>query len=343
MLKRLIIFAVLIALGFALFAIVDPLSYYKKLDTDVYVIEGWLSKTELEYFVENYNQDSITKLIICGMSYPEGYIKTKPFIENHKASLTPFPSGIKDVRMITNGAAVIWFNNALNSESLSEITINAKGGINRGIYTHINVILNDSLVKDFFVPDSLTSLSFSTDMKIIHSMVIDFDNDSRCSRQHDRNIAISDILINGISVNKLNTDTYVTSSYNTESYPRGVASQAEATKNYLIQLGMDASKIVVVSSPYTEINKTLANSLALGKYINANGKDFKKINIITTEKHSHRSYVNYKNTVKNAKVGIIPISETDVTCEDRKTKNNELLIVDEKISLAITRLYWLFH
>jgi hypothetical protein len=87
---------------------------------------------------------------------------------------------------------------------------------------------------------------------------------------------------------------------------------------------------------YHPINKSLALAKGAKKYFDKT--EIKNINIITADKHSGRSYLNFKNCLEeNIEVGCIPVKR------DIPEKTSLYDGIDERVSLLVTWMYWWFH
>ena len=83
-------------------------------------------------------------------------------------------------------------------------------------------------------------------------------------------------------------------------------SNSEETRNELIRLGVDSSRIAAVPGEKTYINRTLKSALAFRDWLKASKCTVKGINIISFGPHARRKYMIYNKVLgKNYSVGII--------------------------------------
>ena len=83
-------------------------------------------------------------------------------------------------------------------------------------------------------------------------------------------------------------------------------SNAEQTRNELIRMGVDPSRIVAVPAEGTYINRTLKSALAFREWLKASECTVKGINLISSGPHARRKWMIYNKILgKKCRVGII--------------------------------------
>ena len=96
----------------------------------------------------------------------------------------------------------------------------------------------------------------------------------------------------------------------TENYYQ--VSIAEQTRNELIRMGVDPSRIVAVPAEGTNINRTLKSALAFRDWLKESKCQVKGINIISFGPHARRKWMIYDKILgKNYSVGIIYLPDYD--------------------------------
>jgi hypothetical protein len=89
-------------------------------------------------------------------------------------------------------------------------------------------------------------------------------------------------------------------------------SNAEQTRNELIRMGVDPSRIVAVPAEGTNINRTLKSALAFRDWLKESKCQVKGINIISFGPHARRKWMIYDKILgKNYSVGIIYLPDYD--------------------------------
>jgi hypothetical protein len=89
-------------------------------------------------------------------------------------------------------------------------------------------------------------------------------------------------------------------------------SNAEQTRNELIRMGVDPSRIIAVPGEGTNINRTLKSALTFRNWLKTSKCTVKGINLISSGPHARRKWMIYSKILgKNYKVGIIVLPYFD--------------------------------
>ena len=210
-------------------------------------------------------------------------------------------------------------------------------GTSNGVkFPHYQFFLNTSLIGSGFVTGKDSVYTFSIQNNSVDTtlhLIINYDND-KMSPTGDRNLFISDIQINEQPIDPITVRDYFVLAKLGNYY--NLISNEMNIKHYLGDVGYDTSRVKIVQVDYDSFNKTLALAKGAKRHFSHSG--IESLNIITTTKHSTRSYLNFKNCLKDYMVvGCIPIH--DDIFEDKSLYAR----LDERGSLLLTWIYWWFH
>jgi Ca-dependent carbohydrate-binding module xylan-binding len=215
-----------------------------------------------------------------------------------------------------NGYLIFYPNTLFKGTHTDEshiIEVNAfseLGGENRA---HFNFFVNKTLVADFFAVSQKKKygIRWKGNLEDIDSIMIQFDND-RVYKWGDRNLYVKEIIIdhkiiipylyNSVyDIGPLDGKNRIINNYN---------SNAEFTRNELIRMGVDSSRIVAVQGEAAYINRTLKSALAFRNWLKASKKTVKGINIISSGLKARRKYMIYTKILgKDYNVGRIPLPD----------------------------------
>lgn len=344
-LLKIILLVIILAIPLLLWKQRERILYISKnTNADIIIIEGWLKKSGLEFACDYILENKPKMVLVCGMPYPEESKKFELLLEENKDRLSPAQPASNWIGLYVDGLLVYRFTPPLALSSEIEITFGASGSTYFGAPAHFNMLINDSIVNGGFVEQN-TLFNFIISTDTLKYLAFDFNNDNYCNPQNDRNLVLTNISLAGVPLkNYSNLEMYKVSSIEYPFYPEGVASEAEETVKYLEQLGLNGEVIETIPSETTSRNRTLANAKAIKKWLDNSDIKIKKVDVITANNHSRRSYVNYKNALKGTEVGIISPLQSDANCVTlRSGKQEAKFYLEELASLLVTYLYWIFH
>jgi hypothetical protein len=305
------------------------LSYKKPVDSPYVLLEGWTTYAivddALKYIVEN----KIDSVFVVGMK------NSNTSVGLHEIDKT------RKLKKNGNTYAVYWdgiLGFEIPSEKLQEsftLHVKMRGTSDINHFPHYEIFVNTGLIGSGFVNEKDSDYEFILSKSIADSLtyiLINFDNDKLTSTG-DRNLYISDIYIDSLDIDSLTTDNFFI--YNIIDPNNYYIPKLNTIKYYLGDLGYDTSRVKLVEVDYDSFNKTLALAKGAKKYFSHT--EVKNINIITANKHSSRSYLNFKNCLEeNIEVGCIP--------ENSEIQEKSLFAgIDERVSLLSTWIYWWFH
>lgn len=306
------------------------LIYEKPVKSPYVLLEGWISHTIVEdasnYIIEN-NIDSV---FIVGMKNSNTSVSLQEIDKTRK------------LQKNRNTYAVYWdgiLGFEIPTERLKEsFTLNVKmrGTSDVNHFPHYEIFVNKQVIGTGFVNEKYSSYEFILSKNITEPLtyiLINFDNDNITSTG-DRNLYISDIYIDSMEIDSITTDNFFISKIAEPNI--SYFAKLNTIKYYLEDLGYDTSRVKLVEINYDPFNKSLALAKGAKKYFSKT--EVKAINIITANKHSSRSYLNFKNCLEeNIEVGCIPGNRNI----QKKTSLYDR--IDERVSLLLTWIYWWFN
>ena len=261
----------------------------KKTDANILIVEGYLPTPALEKVKNEFQHEGYDMLIITGLNFPDNYYQV-----SSDGYLIFYP------KFIFTGT---------QAHGSHIIEVNAFSELGWGGRAHFNLFINDSLVGDFYAGKQKKNygISWKGNLEDIDSVMIQFDND-RVSKRGDRNLYVKEIIIDHkIIIPFLYNSVYeIGSLYGNNRIINNFNSNAEQTRNELIRMGVDPSRILAVPGEGTYINRTLKSALAFRDWLKASECAVTGINLISSGPHARRKWMIYNKILgKKCRVGII--------------------------------------
>jgi hypothetical protein len=261
----------------------------KKTNANILTVEGWLTTSALENVKNEFQHAGYDMLIITGLRSPENYYQV-----SMNGYLIFYPN--------------IKFTRA-QADDFHIIEVNAFSELGREGRAHFNFFVNNSLIADFFAGKRGKKYGIRWEGKLedIDSIMIQFDND-RVDRWGDRNLYVKEIIID----HKIIIPYQFNSAYDIGSLDgknriiNNFNSNAEYSRNELMRMGVDSSRIIAVPGEKTYINRTLKSALAFRDWLKESKCMVRGINIISFGPHARRKWMIYSKILGNDyNVGII--------------------------------------
>jgi hypothetical protein len=261
----------------------------KKTDANILMVEGLLPSPALEKVKDEFQHDGYDMLIITGLNFPGNYYEV-----SSDGYLIFYPN------IIFTGDQADDFH-IIEANAFSEL-----GGENSA---HFNFFVNNSLVADFFAGKQKKKYGIRWKGKLedIDSLMIQFDND-RVSKRGDRNLYVKEIIIDHkIIIPYLYNSVYDIGSLDGENkIINNFSSNAEETRNDLIGMGVDSSRILAIPGEGTYINRTLKSAITLRDWLISSKIKVRGINMISFGPHARRKWMIYSIILgRDYNVGII--------------------------------------
>ena len=203
----------------------------KKTDANILTVEGFLPEPALEKVKNEFQHGGYDMLIITGLNYSENYYEV-----SMNGYLIFYPK--------------IKFTNT-HADDFHIIEVNAFSELGGKNCAHFNFFVNDSLVGDFYAGRQNLKkygVSWKGNLEDIDSVMIQFDND-RVDKWGDRNLYVKEIIIDHkIIIPYLYNSVYDIGSLDGKRrIINNFSSNAEETRNELIRMSVNPSRIVAVS------------------------------------------------------------------------------------------------
>ena len=261
----------------------------KKINANILTVEGWLPTPALEKVKNEFQHDGYDILIITGLNYSENYYQVS-----------------------TDGYLIFYPGKIFagtHEDDIHTIEVNAFSELGGEGRAHFNFFVNNSIAADFYASKlkKKYGIRWKGKLEDIDSLMIQFDND-RVDKSGDRNLYVKEIIIDHkiIMPYKYNSVYDIGSLDGKNRLINNFNSNSEETRNELIRLGVDSSRIAAVPGEKTYINRTLKSALAFRDWLKASKCTVKGINIISFGPHARRKYMIYNKVLgKNYSVGII--------------------------------------
>jgi hypothetical protein len=293
-----IIVLIIILTGFIYFADIFCSKNKPISDANVLVIEGWLPSTLLEEICLTYNFGNYRDVIITGNNFTNNF---------HGSNLKSYST--KGPLFLGNGAILLKDEvkkSVLKQDNINTIKVYAKGTQCKGVNAHFTLFLNDKIIGQAFTGSSSREFKFelSKAPDSIAMFIVNFDNDIKIENE-DRNLFIDSIVIGRIKL--MRNDFYFARNDYPERYGFGFNSNAERTFHYFLSL-KPASNLHFISASSLQRNFTKYSAQTCKKFLQTKypGQNL-KINVISTDLHSARSYFTYKKELTGQHIGIISL------------------------------------
>ena len=261
----------------------------KKTDANILIVEGYLPTPALEKVKNEFQHEGYDMLIITGLNFPDNYYQV-----SSDGYLIFYP------KFIFTGT---------QAHGSHIIEVNAFSELGCGERAHFNFFVNDSLFADFFARkrEKKYGIRWKGRLEDIDSLMIQFDND-RVSKRGDRNLYVKEIIIDHkIIIPYLYNSVYDIGSLDGENkIINNFSSNAEETRNDLIGMGVDSSRILAIPGEGTYINRTLKSAITLRDWLISSKIKVRGINMISFGPHARRKWMIYSIILgRDYNVGII--------------------------------------
>jgi Ca-dependent carbohydrate-binding module xylan-binding len=295
----------------------------KKTDANILTVEGFQPEPALERVKDEFEHGGYDMLIITGLNLPRNY---------YEVSMNGYLIFYPKIK-VTN----------THADDFHIIEVNAFSELGGKNCAHFNFFVNDSLVGDFYAGKlkKKYGVSWKGKLEDIDSVMIQFDND-KFGKWGDRNLYVKEIIIDHkITIPYLYNSVYDIGSLDGKRrIINNFSSNAEQSRNELISMSVNPSRIVAVSPEGNYINNTLKSALAFRDWLKASKYDVKGINLISFGPHARRKYMIYNKILgKNYNVGIIYFPDY----KNRDSLKNILNELREFFGLVYYRFILIFY
>jgi hypothetical protein len=331
--KKTAFVTIVILLFIALFYLVGGilLVYEKPVKSPYVLLEDWIWPPVLEDASSYIIEQNIDSVFIVGVKNSNTSVSLQEINKTKKLK-----KNLNNIYALYDGG-ILGFD--IPTDKLGEsFTLNVKmhGTSYANLFPYYRIFFNKQFINSGFVNEQDAVYQFVVSKKTTDSLTtifINFDN-AMSDSEEDRILYISDIYIDTMDIDSIMLNHFFISY--TEEPIINFVSPMNSIKYYIGDRGYDTSKVKLIEVNYDSYNKTLALAKGAKKYFR--NTEIKNINIITVNKHSRRSYLNFKNCLgKNIEVGCIPFK---TIIEEEKSFFES---IDERVSLLFSWIYWWFH
>ncbi len=288
------------------------LAVNKPVESNTYLLEGWIPFYTLEQVVKLNDSNADAHYLIVGENFESDENKVTEKIHDYFSKLNQGLQKGEDGTWLYANTTLIFNPHDLPQctpgDSLT-ILVKAKGSEAGGRFAHFNLIVNGVSIGGRFTSE--TNMDYRFKLLVppsgLTSVFVRFDNDLYLKKQ-DRNLNVVSIRINNteIPADKLH-------SLKIRSLGKsltGFGSEAEQMADYLIQLGIDPSKITTINFDQVKRDQTLAGALSFKQWLE--NHNLSSFNIVSSGIHCRRSWVTYKKVLDNGlTIGIISFDPAD--------------------------------
>ena len=312
---------IFILLAIYFFNIYNFLSISHPVKADVLVVEGWIPPNLLEEAIEEFNQNDYQ------------------FIATTGVPLSP------EFRMPFSGYLIFNFEETpiICEGGQCHIDVNASGTPVENQFANLIVLVNDSIQFKTSTTEIFTNYNFTAHADTINKISLWFDNDA-ANKEEDRDLIVLDISINGkkYSPRQINV-TYDRGDLGGDDiYSANFTSVADEAALILQKKGIPPEKIIAIPTDEMEINRTYNSALAFGEWLKNNNKEsIKGINVISLGTHSRRSWILFKQNIKeDIPVGIISLKSPFTPDEDwwKSTYETKSVLI-ESVKYLYTKIF----
>jgi uncharacterized SAM-binding protein YcdF (DUF218 family) len=317
-------------------------AYTNPVNSDLLILEAWISPFELEQAIPLMKSDSVKRIIIVGQKYPDDrdsiLSKTEKLFQPSSLVEEEERGG---VYLLTNSSLVFdlkSFTITSQPDDTLLIGIRARGSEAAGYCAHFNLIVNGQYAGGAFASekDTLYTFAISIPREDMQSIVVHFGNDL-VHQNHDRNLNIISLRMNETEIIANESNTLLIK--HAGRYANGFLSQADEKKNYLVHLGVPPEKIKVQSFAPVRKNQTLASARTFAS--NSSINEISSVNIVSSGMHSRRTWLTYQRLLgKKIPVGVINFEQSDFRKGSREDKISQFVnLMEEALSYFINWVY----
>ncbi|MCF8369094.1 MAG: hypothetical protein K9G76_08615 [Bacteroidales bacterium] len=267
------------------------LSFNQPVHSNNFLIESWISPYELEEVASTFGNDPLARYYVVGPNFQDD--KDMHSRRFHELKRRP-------LRLYSNVSIVFDLKEIHHKTDTITLKIQAGGSTVREVSAHLVIAIDGKLVSSFFTRNELNEYEFQVPVNSKPEwLTLSFRNDL-LTKNEDRNLRIEALDLNGYDV----FNFPFTYSKEESLLFTGFTSRSGQTANYLIDLGIDESRIICVNFDKPHNNQTLAEADAFLQ--STNSHQISSINIISSDIHCRRSFTTYHYLLgENVDVGVI--------------------------------------
>lgn len=306
------------------------LSVHHAIVSDNFLMEGWVPAYEVEEAVNLIKQNDKLHVYVVGQNYMQ---HDKSF-----SKLQLIDPG-KPLTLLANGSITIFPDKSIsdtipNSFPMAFIL---KGSGANHVFSHVSISVNGRFINSFFIDNKMKEYIVNINLEEkLEWISISFDNDLYAKKE-DRNFFLYHISIGNNQLDLTNAGISISNVFTIRT--TGFSSSAEHMANYIMDLGIDKTKVHVINFNNHERNQTLNGAIAFKNVDDS--LQLTSFNVISSGIHSRRTWKTYQHVFKGkANVGVFyfkPIGYNEINWYKRPKGYFQLY--NELISYIVNEFY----
>lgn len=200
------------------------------------------------------------------------------------------------------------------------ITVVASSQILQEIPAHFRLWVNDSVVGESYTQESLAAYGFRlADTTRIKTISIEYDNDGFVTGVGDRNLLVQSVTVGKqIFYARMPNVVYDYGAIDGQRvYRTDQRSEADEATDQLVRAGVSADRLVTVSTPPTDYDRTYAMAVAVRDWLAQQPEGIPAaLNVLSESAHARRSRLLYQKAFGDAvRVGVIAAPRKGVSAD----------------------------
>ena len=300
--------------------IIRYLCYNHPVDSDILVVEGWVSGHTLDLVAREYEEEDYKLILTTGLPMEPYYLMSEDgFFEF-------------DLRH---------YNTILNPGD--KISIQLKGSAVGKIYPHFKIFLNESTIAENYATGRWKDYSYIIDTAVrMERISISFENDAFFGEE-DRNLYIGSLTIPDTVLPARSSSSFIYDQYDINRQDpsfAGFQNVAEVSAYSLTYRGVPENSIIILPALPVKINRTYSSARSVSQWFDSSLAKKSSINIYTENIHSRRTWLIYKNLLKDKGVDVGILSTPLNNDVGQNNKINNLNILSELTAILFYKTYF---
>ncbi len=299
MLKK-ILFVVILFIGLVIVCRLIAPHWYNFLavnkplvDADILLVEGWVSDSTLRNAAQLFNEGKYDRILVASILFSNEF------------------------NMHSTGALIYNIDEMKDLPSHSDtVFIEANSSLAGGAYAKMRVLADEDTLGEVTTSDQIRKFSFPLNHKLkpVQQIKIMFTNDYHDWDKHqDRNLIVQSLHLDHTFIPTRTPSVYYDlGKIDGSNLEKTSKSRAGSSAEYLIEQGVPPQSIQIIEAPRVKYNKTYTTAKAAGEWLESHETSKLKINLISENVHSRRSWMLFKKEMpKQIELGIIASSRFD--------------------------------
>lgn len=296
MLKK-VLFAGILLIGLVILARLLAPTWYHFLavnqpldDADILLVEGWVSESTLQNAAKNFKEGSYEQVVVASILFSNEF------------------------NLHSTGALVYDFGRMKGiGSSWDSLSIRANSSLVGGEHAKVMVLADEDTLGEVLTAEQLKKYSFPLKNKPepVEQIKLVFTNDYYDQENHkDRNISIHSLYVDSTFIPTRTPFVYYDlGKIDGSNIEKVYKSRAGSSAEYLVEQGVPPQVIQIIDAPRVEYNKTYTTAKAVGKWLEEHTEKQHRVNLISENVHSRRSWMLFKKEMpQHVELGIIASS-----------------------------------